>query len=81
MEVLSLIFFCFSWSFIYNYDFFLLSENSSKEHTKYHGEDIYFDTYLEKHRKIIKLQKKMILKKKVNLYLKKKFRKWENVND
>lgn len=80
MEVLSLIFFVLV-GVLSIIVIFLLSENSSKEHTKYHGEDIYFDTYLEKHRKIIKLQKKMILKKKVNLYLKKKFRKWENVND
>lgn len=80
MEVLSLIFFVLV-GVLSTIMIFLLSENSSKEHTKYHGEDIYFDTYLEKHRKIIKLQKKMILKKKVNLYLKKKFRKWENVND
>ena len=80
MEVLSLIFFVLVGVLSIIMIFFL-SENSSKEHTKYHGEDIYFDTYLEKHRKIIKLQKKMILKKKVNLYLKKKFRKWENVND
>ncbi|MBD9107177.1 hypothetical protein EGP99_05135 [bacterium] len=80
MEVLSLIFFVLV-GVLSIIMIFLLSENSSKEHTKYHGEDIYFDTYLEKHRKIIKLQKKMILKKKVNLYLKKKFRKWENVND
>lgn len=80
MEVLSLIFFVLV-GILSIIMIFLLSENSSKEHTKYHGEDIYFDTYLEKHRKIIKLQKKMILKKKVNLYLKKKFRKWENVND
>lgn len=79
MEVLSLIFFVLV-GVLSIIMIFLLSENSSKEHTKYHGEDIYFDTYLEKHRKIIKLQKKMILKKKVNLYLKKKFRKWENVN-
>ena len=76
MEVLSLIFFVLV-GVLSIIMIFLLSENSSKEHTKYHGEDIYFDTYLEKHRKIIKLQKKMILKKKVNLYLKKKFRKWE----
>ena len=80
MEVLSLIFFVLV-GVLSIIMIFLISENSSKEHTKYHGEDIYFDTYLEKHRKIIKLQKKMILKKKVNLYLKKKFRKWENVND
>ena len=80
MEVLSLIFFVLV-GVLSIIMIFLLSENSSKEHTKYHGEDIYFDTYLEKHIKIIKLQKKMILKKKVNLYLKKKFRKWENVND
>lgn len=80
MEILSLIFFVLV-GVLSIIMIFLLSENSSKEHTKYHGEDIYFDTYLEKHRKIIKLQKKMILKKKVNLYLKKKFRKWENVND
>ena len=80
MEVLSLIFFVLV-GVLSIIMIFLLSENSSKEHTKYHGEDIYFDIYLEKHRKIIKLQKKMILKKKVNLYLKKKFRKWENVND
>ena len=80
MEILSLIFFVLV-GILSIIMIFLLSENSSKEHTKYHGEDIYFDTYLEKHRKIIKLQKKMILKKKVNLYLKKKFRKWENVND
>lgn len=80
MEVLSLIFFVLV-GVLSIIMIFLLSENNSKEHTKYHGEDIYFDTYLEKHRKIIKLQKKMILKKKVNLYLKKKFRKWENVND
>ncbi len=80
MEVLSLIFFVLVGvlSFVM---IFLLSENGSKEHTKYYGEDIYFDTNLEKHRKIIKVQKKMILKKKVNLYLKKKFRKRENVND
>lgn len=80
MEVLSLIFFVLV-GVLSIIMIFLLSENSSKEHTKYHDEDIYFDTNLEKHRKIIKLQKKMILKKKVNLYLKKKFRKWENVND
>ena len=80
MEVLSLIFFVLV-GVLSIIMIFLLSENSSKEHTKYHGKDIYFDTNLEKHRKIIKVQKKMILKKKVNLYLKKKFRKWENVND
>ena len=80
MEVLSLIFFVLV-GVLSIIMIFLLSENSSKEHTKYHGEDIYFDTNLEKHRKIIKVQKKMILKKKINLYLKKKFRKRENVND
>lgn len=57
MEVLSLIFFVLV-GVLSIIMIFLLSENSSKEHTKYHGEDIYFDTYLEKHRKIIKLQKR-----------------------
>ena len=48
---------------------------NDKEHTKYHGFDIYYDTDLEKHRKIIKLQKKLLLKKQMNLFFKKGFRK------
>ena len=32
------------------------NEYIDKEHTKYRGFDIYYDTDLEKHRKIIKLQ-------------------------
>lgn len=67
MEVLSLIFFALL-AILSIVTILLLGENSDKEHTKYHGKDIYFDTNLEKHRKIIKVQKKMILKKKINLY-------------
>lgn len=51
------------------------NDSSEKEHTKYHGFDIYYDTDLEKHRKIIKLQKKMLLRKQINLFFKKSFRK------
>lgn len=51
------------------------NEYIDKEHTKYRGFDIYYDTDLEKHRKIIKLQKKMLLRKQINLFFKKSFRK------
>lgn len=54
----------------------VINDSSEKEHTKYHGFDIYYDTDLEKHRKIIKLQKKMLLRKQINLFFKKSFRKW-----
>jgi len=54
----------------------VINDSSEKEHTKYRGFDIYYDTDLEKHRKIIKLQKKMLLRKQINLFFKKSFRKW-----
>lgn len=54
----------------------VINDSSVKEHTKYHGFDIYYDTDLEKQRKIIKLQKKMLLRKQINLFFKKSFRKW-----
>ncbi len=53
----------------------VINDSSEKEHTKYRGFDIYYDTDLEKHRKIIKLQKKMLLRKQINLFFKKSFRK------
>lgn len=52
----------------------VINDSSKKEHTKYHGFDIYYDTDLEKQRKIIKLQKKMLLRKQINLFFKKSFR-------
>lgn len=53
----------------------VINDYNDKDHTKYHGFDIFYDTDLEKHRKIIKLQKKLLLKKQMNLFLKKGFRK------
>ena len=52
-----------------------INDSNDKDHTKYHGFNIYYDTDLEKHRKIIKLQKKLLLKKQMNLFFKKGFRK------
>ena len=74
MEILSLIFFALL-AVLSIITVLLLWENSDKEHVKYHNKDIYYDTNLEKHRKIIKEQKKIILKKKINLFLKKRIRK------
>ena len=74
MEILSLIFFALL-AILSIVTILLLGENSDKEHVKYYDKDIYYDSNLEKHRKIIKEQKKMILKKRVNLFLKKKIRK------
>ena len=54
----------------------VINDYNDKDHTKYHGFDIFYDTNLEKHRKIIKLQKKLLLKKQMNLFFKKGFRKW-----
>lgn len=74
MKYLLLIFFIlivvFSIFFI-----LVINDYNDKEHTKYHGFDIYYDTDLEKHRKIIRLQKKMLFRKQINLFLKKSFRK------
>lgn len=74
MKYLLLIFFIliviFSIVFI-----LVINDCNDKEHTKYHGFDIYYDTDLEKHRKIIRLQKKMLFRKQINLFLKKCFRK------
>ena len=67
MEVLSLIFFALL-AILSIVTILLLGENSDKENVKYYDKDSYYDSNLEKHRKIIKVQKKMILKKKVNLY-------------
>ena len=70
MKYLLLIFFIliviFSIVFI-----LVINDYNDKEHTKYHGFDIFYDTNLEKHRKIIKLQKKLLLKKQMNLFFKK----------
>jgi len=52
----------------------VINDYNDKEHTKYYGFDIYYDTNLEKHRKIIRLQKKMLFRKQINLFLKKSFR-------
>lgn len=71
MEVLSLIFFVLMM-ILSMVSIIILLENIDKEHIKYHGKDVYYDTNLEKHRKIIRIQKKMILKKKINLFFKKK---------
>lgn len=74
MKYLLLIFFIliviFSIVFI-----LVINDYNDKEYTKYHGFDIYYDTDLEKHRKIIRLQKKMLFRKQINLFLKKCFRK------
>lgn len=74
MKIIILIFFLliilFSTLFI-----IVINDSNDKEHTKYHGFDIYYDTDLEKHRKIIRLQKKMLFRKQINLFLKKCFRK------
>lgn len=74
MKYLLLIFFIliviFSIVFI-----LVINDYNDKEHTKYHGFDIFYDTNLEKHRKIIKLQKKLLLKNQMNLFFKKGFRK------
>ena len=74
MKYLLLIFFIliviFSIVFI-----LVINDYNDKEHTKYYGFDIYYDTDLEKHRKIIRLQKKMLFRKQINLFLKKSFRK------
>lgn len=74
MKIIILIFFLliilFSTLFI-----IVINDSNDKEHTKYHGFDIYYDTDLEKHRKIIRLQKKMLFRKQINLFLKKSFRK------
>ena len=73
MKYLLLIFFIliviFSIVFI-----LVINDYNDKEHTKYHGSDIYYDTDLEKHRKMIRLQKKMLFRKQINLFLKKSFR-------
>lgn len=62
MKIIILIFFLliilFSTLFI-----IVINDSNDKDHTKYHGFDIFYDTNLEKHRKIIKLQKKLLLKK------------------
>ena len=75
MNIIILVFFLliilFSTLFI-----IAINDSNDKDHTKYHGFDIYYDTDLEKHRKIIKLQKKMVLRKQINLFFKKSFRKW-----
>lgn len=75
MKIIILIFFLliilFSTLFI-----IVINDSNDKDHTKYHGFDIFYDTNLEKHRKIIKLQKKLLLKKQMNLFFKKGFRKW-----
>lgn len=71
MEILPLIFFALLAIFSI-ITILLLWENAEKEHIKYHNKDIYYDTSLEKHRKIIKEQKKIIFKKKINLFLKKR---------
>ena len=74
MNIIILVFFLliilFSTLFI-----IAINDSNDKDHTKYHGFDIYYDTDLEKHRKIIKLQKKMVLRKQINLFFKKSFRK------
>ena len=74
MKIIILIFFLliilFSTLFI-----IAINDSNDKDHTKYHGFDIYYDTDLEKHRKIIRLQKKMLFRKQINLFLKKCFRK------
>lgn len=74
MKIIILIFFLliilFSTLFI-----IVINDYNDKEHTKYHGFDIYYDTDLEKHRKIIRLQKNMLFRKQINLFLKKCFRK------
>ena len=73
MKYLLLIFFIliviFSIVFI-----LVINDYNDKEHTKYYGFNIYYDTNLEKHRKIIRLQKKMLFRKQINLFLKKSFR-------
>lgn len=73
MKYLLLIFFIliviFSIVFI-----LVINDYNDKEPTKYHGFDIFYDTNLEKHRKIIRLQKKMLFRKQINLFLKKSFR-------
>ena len=75
MKYLLLIFFIliviFSIVFI-----LVINDSNDKDHTKYHGFDIFYDTDLEKHRKIIRLQKKMLFRKQIYLFLKKSFRKW-----
>ena len=69
MKIIILIFFLliilFSTLFI-----IVINDSNDKDHTKYHGFDIFYDT-----RKIIKLQKKLLLKKQMNLFFKKGFRK------
>lgn len=74
MKYLLLIFFIliviFSIVFI-----LVINDSNDKDHTKYHGFDIFYDTDLEKHRKIIRLQKKMLFRKQIYLFLKKSFRK------
>ena len=70
------LFFLFIGLIIFSIIFILfINENNDKEHTKYHGMDVFYDTDLEKHRKIIKLQRKLLLKKQISLFLKKGFRK------
>lgn len=74
MKYLLLIFFIliviFSIVFI-----IVINDSNDKDHTKYHGFDIFYNTNLEKHRKIIRLQKKMLFRKQINLFFKKGFRK------
>lgn len=70
------LFFLFIGLIIFSIIFIMfINENNDKEHTKYRGTDVFYDTDLEKHRKIIKLQRKLLLKKQISLFLKKGFRK------
>ena len=70
------LFFLFIGLIIFSIIFIMfINENNDKEHTKYRGMDVFYDTDLEKHRKIIKLQRKLLLKKQISLFLKKGFRK------
>lgn len=73
MKYLLLIFFILIVIFSIVY-IIVINDSNDKDHTKYHGFDIFYDTNLEKHRKIIRLQKKMLFRKQINLFFKKGFR-------
>lgn len=52
-----------------------INDSDEKRCTKYRGFDVMYDSKIEKHRKIIKIQKRILFKQNMYLFLKKGFKK------